>query len=226
MKNFVLFLLLLFVFFACNKKQELKSSVVLDDNYTGLKVGNSSFYNVIYIFHDAQVDRHDTLKFKMKSSIEDTFRDNANNLRYLIHRYRWNDTIATWVSLKTFSAFIDKNYYIESEDNIYKKKLYLPYSFNFTWNSDSFNAYDTLHFRYKDYISSIYFDQLKIDSVIQVKQQFFKSYIDLRRKSEFFAKNKGMVFRYFKDLKIKKGDTMNVEKGEEWYFKLYQFKSL
>lgn len=216
----------LFVFFACNKKVELNSILVTSDNYTGLKIGNISYYDVRHIFHDAQVDRHDTLEFKLKSSVEDTFRDNANNLRYLIRRYRWNDTIANWESFKTLSAFVHENYYIESEDNIYKKKLYLPYTFNSTWNSDGLNANDTLHYRYMQFIPSLFFGSLKIDSVIPVKQQFYKTYVDLKRKNEFYAKNKGMVFRCFKDLKIKKGDTLNVEKGEEWYFKLYQFKSI
>jgi hypothetical protein len=32
-----------------------------------------------------------------------------------------------------------------------------------------------------------------------------------------------MVKKYFKDLKIKKGDTTKVDKGEEWYFNMYQF---
>jgi hypothetical protein len=59
--------------------------------------------------------------------------------------------------------------------------------------------------------------------VIFIKQQLFISYVDLKRKNEFFARDKGMVKKYFKDLKIKKGDTTKVDKGEEWYFNMYQF---
>lgn len=217
----------LIIFFISCKKQDVNeitnSPNENKDDYSGLKVGNVSFYNVQYIFHDDQVDRHDTTEFKMKSSIEDTFRDNANNLRYKIHRYRWNDTIASWVDYKTLSGYIYKNYYIESEDNILVKKLFLPYKLDFYWNSDSYNINDTLNFRYKNLYPKIKINQFEVDSVIHVKQQYFRSFVDLKRKDEFYSNNKGLVIKTYKDLKIKKGDTTKIDRGEELYYKMYQF---
>lgn len=222
----VLIFVLLFIFsFSSCKKQEAEIYTSLKSaDYTGLRIGNISFYNVRYIFHDDQVDRHDTIDFKMKSLIEDTFSDNEGNLRYKIHRYRWNDTIASWVNLKVFSAFVKDDYYIENEDNILKKKIYLHYTFNYTWNSDSYNLNDTLYFRFKKFYNSFYVNQFKVDSVIHVKQQLYQTFVDLKRKDEYFAKNKGLVYKYFKDLKIKKGDTTKIERGEEWFFNMYQFE--
>lgn len=217
----------LIIFFISCKKQDVdeitNAPIENKDDYSGLKVGNVSFYNVQYVFHDDQVDRHDTTEFKMKSSIEDTFRDNANNLRYKIHRYLWNDTIATWVDYKTLSGYIYKNFYIESEDNISVKKLFLPYKFDFYWNSDSYNINDTLCFRYKNLFPKFKINQFEVDSVIHVKQQYFKSFVDLKQKDEFYSKNKGLVIKIYKDLKIKKGDTTKIDRGEELYFKMYQF---
>ena len=224
MKNIIYIVTIILFFVACKKQEQKIVSSTKSDDYSGLKVGNISFYNVRHILHDEQVDRHDTIDFKMKSLIEDTFRDNTGNLRYKIHRFRWNDTIASWVNLNVFSAYINNQYYIENEDNILKKKLYIPYLNNFAWNSDSYNVNDTLYFRYGNFYPSIQIKEFKVDSVIHVKQQFYQTYVDLKRKNEFFAKNKGLVIRYYKDLKIKKGDTTKVDKGEEWFFNMYQFE--
>ena len=224
MNNLSIILFLLVFVCACKKHEQEVQIVTKNDDYTGLKIGNTSFYDVRLILHDAQVDLHDTIDFKMKSIIEDTFRDNSFNLRYKIHQYRWNDTIASWGSYKIFSAFVKDGYYIDSEDNLLKKKLHIPYIYNFTWNSDSFNTNDTLHYRFIGFSPSVVINQYKIDSVIYVKQQFYQTYVDIKRKHEFFGKNKGLVYRYYKDLKIKKGDTTNIDKGEEKYFYLYQFQ--
>ena len=221
--RFYLVCLFLVLIFSCEKQEKNISINSIKEDFIGLKIGNSTFYDVRYIRHDSQVDIHDTIDFKLKSIIEDTFRDNANILRYKIHRYRWNDTIASWVNFKVISTRIDNNFYIESEDNHDVKKFFIPYNFNFSWNSNSFNANDTLHFRFINLYPKLIIGQEEVDSVIGVKQQLFISYVDLRRKYEFFARNKGMVKKYFKDLKIKKGDTTNIDKGEEWYFNMYQF---
>jgi hypothetical protein len=224
LKYIIYIVAIVFFFVACKKQEQKIVSYTKSDDYSGLKVGNVSYYNVRYILHDAQVDRHDTIDFKMKSLIEDTFRDNTGNLRYKIHRFRWNDTIASWVNLKVFSAFIKNQYYVENEDNILKKKLSIPYVYNFAWNSDSYNVNDTMYFRYGYFYPSLEIKEFKVDSVIHVKQQFYQTYVDLKRKNEFFAKNKGLVIRSYKDLKIKKGDTTNVDKGEEWFLYMYQFE--
>lgn len=211
------------VLFSCKKKDGNISVDSIKEDFTGLNIGNSTFYNVRYIRHDDQVDVHDTFDFKIKSVIEDTFRDNANNLRFKIHKYKWNDAIASWVNFKIISARIDNNFYIESEDNYDVKKMFIPYNFNFSWNSNSYNTSDTLHFRFVNLYPKLNIGQVEVDSVIFIKQQLFISYVDLKRKNEFFARDKGMVKKYFKDLKIKKGDTTKVDKGEEWYFNMYQF---
>lgn len=192
-------------------------------DYTGLKIGNTIFYHVKHIFHDDQVDRHDTTEFKMKSEIQDTFRDNENNLRYLIHRFRWNDTINNWVSYKVISAYKKTNFYFESEDNLLTKKLYIPYILNMEWNAYTHTNNDSLHYRYLVNYPFIKINNIQVDSVIHVKQQLYKTYVDLKRKSEFYAKNKGLIYRVYKDLQIKKGDTLKIEKGVEWYYSIYQF---
>jgi hypothetical protein len=219
----ILILVVFLVFFSCKKQEKYYSPNIPNEDYTGLKIGNISFYNVLYILHDDQVDRHDTIKFKLKSIIEDTFRDNANNLRFKIHRFRWNDTIASWVNYKMFSAFVSKNYYIESEDNFLVKKLSIPYKIDFSWNSDSYNINDTLHFRFKTLYPKFKINNFEVDSVIHVKQQYYSTYVDLKRKDEFYSKNKGLVLKTYKDLKIKKGDTTKIDRGEELYYFMYQF---
>lgn len=224
MRQFYLILLIFLLFFSCKKQDDSVIPAKIVDDFSGLKVGNISFYNVKYIYHDDQVDRHDTITFKMKSIIEDTFIDNAFNLRFKIHRYRWNDTINAWQHYKVLSSYINNNYLFEIEDNITIKKMHIPYVFDFSWNSNSYNLEDSLHFRYKQLYSKFYLNQFEIDSVLHVKQQFYKTYVDLKRKDEYYAKNKGLVSKYYKDLRIRKGDTLKVDRGEEWYFTIYKFE--
>jgi hypothetical protein len=56
-----------------------------------------------------------------------------------------------------------------------------------------------------------------------VDQENFFSMIDYRRKSEVYAKNVGMISKYYKALKISNFDTVKVKYGKELFYKLINF---
>jgi hypothetical protein len=224
MSKLLVFILSLCIVVSCVKEQANNQVQKIQfDDYFNLSLGKSMFYHVTYIYHDDQVDRHDTLSFKMKSVLEDTFIDNEKNLRFVINRYRWSDTIGNWVHYKTLSAYTIKFKNILIEDNVAEIKIFNPFTLGFKWNGNVYNNNDSLQFEFKNFFSKMNVNNLQLDSVIEVKQQLYQTYVDLKRKSEFYAKGKGMVYKVFKDLKIKKGDTLKVDKGIEWYYSLYQY---
>jgi len=51
-----------------------------------------------------------------------------------------------------------------------------------------------------------------------VEQEEFFSLIDYRRKYEVYAKNVGLISKFYKDLKISGFDTTNVQSGTELFY--------
>jgi hypothetical protein len=210
-------------FTSCKKDNPLSYSAGKDiEDFFGMKIGNISFFDVTYMYHDDQVDRHDTIKLKIKSIIEDTFRDNENNLRYLIHRYRWNDTIGSWVNHKVLSAYSKDLKNIQVEDNISEIKIFNPIMIGFKWQSNVYNDLDTLKYQVSNRYTNLNFNNILFKDVIDVQQQVYFTYVDLKRKHEYYAKDIGLIYKVYKDLKIKKGDTLKVDRGVELYYTYYQ----
>jgi hypothetical protein len=66
-------------------------------------------------------------------------------------------------------------------------------------------------------------DEYNFDSTVTVIQNNYFTLVDYKRQTETYAKNIGMISKYYKNLKIKNFDTLQVKKGEEWFYTISKF---
>ena len=124
----ILILILILFSIACKKKEIIsaKQDFNKDFSYFGITKGNFIEYLVVHIVHDDEVDIHDTLQYKFKTVVGDTFIDNQGRKANKFFRYTWNDTNDSWKIKDVWSTVIDKNYAIVTEENQSIIKIAFP----------------------------------------------------------------------------------------------------
>ena len=221
----ILLLLGLITIIACKKTIDtpLKEDFTYEMPYFGLTKGKFVEYNVIHITHDDEVDIHDTVKFKLKTIIGDTFIDNEGRIASKFFRYTWNDTNDTWVIKDVWSAIIvGKNAELVDE-NQRIIKLTFPIKLSTPWNPSILSTNSSESYIYKSINSALYIGGFQFDSTVTVLQKNYFTLVDYQYQTETYAKNIGLVSKYYKNLKIKNFDTLQVKKGEEWFYNLTKF---
>ena len=223
--KFILLFILSIHLASCEKTVNIpeKENFSSDIDYFGIKKGNFIEYLVTHIVHDDEVDIHDTLQFKFKTSIGDTFLDNQDRRASKFFCYTWNDINDTWKIKDVWSAIIDGKNAILVEENQTLVKLSFPLKLSTQWNPSIYSTvnnemynYTAIHKPFK--INSYYFD-----STISVLQNNYYTMVDYKRQTETYAKNIGMISKYYKNLRIKNFDTLQIKKGEEWFYTLLKF---
>lgn len=194
-----------------------------ESNYFGLKKGNFIEYHVVHITHDDEVDIHDTIQFRFKTSIGDTFTDNQGRKTFKFFRYNWNEVNDTWKIKDVWSALIDGKNAILVEENNSIIKLNFPIKLSTQWNPTIFSTEPKERYSYLSLHTPLKVDEYYFDSTVTVIQDNYFTLVDYKRQTETYAKNIGMISKYYKNLRIKNFDTLQVKKGEEWFYKLTKF---
>ena len=225
MRIFVIFLACIFVFIACKKKIEIPliEDYSSDSTYFGLTKGNFIEYDVVHITHDDEVDIHDTLKFKLKTLVGDTFVDNQGRIASKFIRYTWNDTNDTWVISDVWSEIIDGKNAEQVDENQRLIKLSFPIKFTTTWNPSILTTNENETYIYTRIHSPLNLGNFHFDSTITVLQKKYFTLVDYQYQTETYAKKIGLISKYYKDLRIKNFDTLQVIKGEEWFYTLTKY---
>lgn len=197
-------------------------------DYFPLAVGKHIIYQVDSTIYDPTGDTsvyHSTTM--MKEEIVDTLRDNAGNLLFKIERYvRMADTLP-WQVTKVFTASIQGNQAVVTEDNLRFIKLTFPVRRNNSWNGNiHFNpglivtvAGESLEM-FKDWSYKIEetgmpatIGGFSFDDVTTVREADSENLIELRRSKAQYARGIGLVYRELWIL-----DTQCIEscEGKAW----------
>lgn len=221
----ILILILILFSIACKKKEIIsaKQDFNKDFSYFGITKGNFIEYLVVHIVHDDEVDIHDTLQYKFKTVVGDTFIDNQGRKANKFFRYTWNDTNDSWKIKDVWSTVIDKNYAIVTEENQSIIKIAFPIKLSTEWNPSIFSTKATENYRYSSIHTPLKLNLYSFDSTITISQNNYYTLVDYKRQTETYAKNIGMISKYYKNLRIKNFDTLQVKKGEEWFYTLVKF---
>ena len=208
---------LLVGFQSCEK--DTPETIDFDYAYYDLTPGRFCIYNVVDIEHDEnQLVKHDTIYYQLKTIIGDTFVDNAGRITRKFLRYTRDSIQEAWVLKDVWTTLID-NYKAELvEENQRIVKLVFKPTLDKVWNINMFNTGTKINAKYafidQDYTigNQDYTNTLKVDI-----QNFF-SLVDDRVKYEIYAKNIGLIYKYFKDNSISNFDKNNIKKGKELYY--------
>ena len=215
--HIISFFALLFITFSCTKKNTSSSSHHYE--YFGLTHGRYIDYDVFEVVHDINAaNAHDTSIYQLRTVIGDTIVDNTGRNAMEFKRYRKDSTNGTWYLIDIWSAIIDDNRGEIVEENQRKVKLGFPVHLQTTWKENSFNSNASSN-EPEFYFTNIHVEStinsLDFDSTIHLEKESNLSFVNYEVHNEIYAKNVGLVRKYFKDLNINLGDTLNIKSGNE-----------
>lgn len=202
--------------YAC-KKDEVTYD--LHYGYFGLIHGRYVDYDVMEIKHDVdQAIPHDTSRYQLRTLIGDTIIDNEGRIAREFIRFQRSNSSQDWVQTDIWTAIIvDRRAELVEENQRVIKLVFEP-SETKEWNPNAFNTFDEITAYYRDIHQKSVIGSWTFDSTVVVEQEDFFSLIDYRRKYEVYAKNVGLVSKFYKDLKISGFDTTNVQSGTEIFY--------
>ncbi len=192
-------------------------------DYFPIETGRYVIYDVQEMVHDDTLHLHDTIHYQLKTLIGDVFVDNAGRSAYEFLRFKRSDETQQWQTSDLWTVILDNNRLEIVEENQRIIRLVFAVSASKSWNPNAFNNLDEAEFYYEDLHKSKQIGNQTFDETVIVEQEDFFSLIDHRRKFEVYAKNVGLVQRYYKDLRINNFDTTDVVKGTEQYFTVKSF---
>lgn len=188
--------------------------------YFGLYKGRYIIYDVTEINHDVDATvKHDTLNYQIKTRIGKDFIDNEGRTASEFLRFKRNLSNDPWVEKDLWTTIINNNKAELVEENQRVIKLIFSPSNYKTWNANAYNNLDPLDCSYSAIHVPYKVGNTNFDSTLVVNQQSYYTLVDCKRKFEVYASKVGLVYKYYKDLRINNFDTLDVEKGTEIYYK-------
>jgi hypothetical protein len=211
-------ILLFLVVFSCKKE---KTTVDFHFDYFDLREGRYITYDVVEIKHDdGAIVAHDTMVYQLKTLIGDTVIDNEGRIARKFLRYKRENSTESWILSDVWTAIISDRKAELVEENQRMVKLVFAPTINKTWDLNAYNQQSYLECYYRDIHDAASINGWNFDSILVVEQEDFPSFVDYRRKYEVYANGVGLVYKYYKDLKIQNFDTLNVVSGDELFYKV------
>jgi hypothetical protein len=212
---------MLFLVISCKKKS---NDVDLHENYYPLTQGLYVEYDVVEINIDAVSNVFDTLKYVLKTKIGDTIIDNSGRIARKFYRYKYDELFQEYKVKDLWTTIVDQYRAELVEENQRSIKLVFAPTLQKEWDINAFNSYQPLNAYYENIHKSVTIGNLKFDSTVTViQEQIEPNLIEYRRKIEIYAKNVGLIKKYYKDLTISNFDTLQVKKGTEIYYTIKSF---
>ncbi len=215
------FAVILLAVYGC-KKDGVTSTPQLHLNYFDMTEGRYVVYKVMEVYHDDDSGIHDTSEFFLKTVNGATYIDNSGRVGLEQDRYESLDNVI-WQLTDTWTQFRTNIRAELVEENQKKIKLAFAPTFDKEWDINAFNAFDEQQAYYSAIHESFEMNGISFDSTVNVVQEDFFSLVDLKRQTERYAKNIGLVSKYYKDLIIQNFDTLNPIKGEELFYEIVDF---
>ncbi len=196
--------------------------------YFPLEVGKYAVYEVDSTIFDPTGD---TMVFSSKTQVKeevvDTISDNNGETLYKIERYQRQADTLPWQVSKVFTASIQDNKAILTEDNLRFIKLVFPARKNAAWNGhvhfnpslivtvagESLEMFKGWAYKIEDIIEQDSVGNLAFDDVLTVREANNENLIELRRSNVKYARGIGLIYRELWIL-----DTQCIEacEGQSW----------
>lgn len=207
---------ILFLVYSCKKDT---TKISLHQDYYDLTPGRYVEYQVMEIDHNVNhIIPHDTLRYYLRTVIGDTFIDNEGKIAREFIRYKRGALTEQWVQSDLWTTIISDSKAQLVEENQRVVKLIFPPAKGKEWDANAMNMQGKFLSYYKSVHVPYSIGNFAFDSTLVVEQDDFFSMIDYRRKYEVYAKNIGLVYKYYKDLQISSFDTLNIQQGTELFY--------
>lgn len=181
--------------YACKKNEAPK----FHREYFGLQQGRYVIYDVIEINHDQALAQHDTMFYQLKTCWGDTVIDNEGRIAREYHRYKRNAPSDSWGYLDLWTGIIDGIHAELVEENQRTIKLVFAPTLNKSWNGNTYNQLFDLDCYYEDIHDDATVNNINIDSTLIVEQVDYTTLIDTVRLYEMYAKNIGLIKKFYRN---------------------------
>ncbi|NTW33300.1 MAG: hypothetical protein HGB12_11880 [Bacteroidetes bacterium] len=200
-KKIILFLVIFctgLCFFSC--KHEDVPPLDVGYEYFPSNTGHWVLYQVDSTYYDDYTHQVKEYHFFMKEIIESTYLDNENRPTQRIERYKQIDTLPfilqdVWYSNLT-SSTAEK-----VEENIRYVKLQFPINEGEIWNGNVFNNLDELNYKYENVYELYTVNGVTYNPTVTVIQKMVNYLTEESNMTEVYAKNIGLIYKKFKDVK-------------------------
>jgi hypothetical protein len=215
------YILILSFIVSCKKNKE---NLNFHENYFPLDEGRFVEYDVQSIYHDDASGVHETTNYVMKVLIGDTVIDNFGRIAKKYQRYYYNDFEQEFQIKDLWTAIIDQGRAELVEENKRVIKLVFIPSLNKEWNMNAFNNESATNVKYENLHKTLSIGNLSFDSTLTVVEDMMEpTLISYKRKKEVYAKNVGLISKYYKDIEINNFDTLSPLNGIEIYYTIRNF---
>ncbi len=197
----------------------------MHDNYFPIAKGQFVEYNVTAIHHGNPDGKHETLHYILKTLIGDSVIDNSGRIAHKFLRFKY-DSLQTEFKIKDlWTCILDQNRIELIEENERLVKLVLSPSVEKEWNINAFNSQAELLASYQNIHKPMTINGLNFDSTITVLEEKTDppSLIEYNLKFEVYAKNVGLIYKYYKSLEIDNFDTLHPIQGDEYYYSVRKY---
>jgi len=226
MNRSVLLLSLSLILFASSCKKEPAPAVISSFHYGFYPIKEGSFwiYQVTEIIHDENAAiPHDTISYQLKTEIGDTLIDNEGRIVNRFNRYKRSNSFASWVISDVWTTVLSNNRAELVEENIRRVVLRFPVKTATIWDPNQFNFLPSLQAYYEDLHEPFSLGAIQSDSTVHVISAKELTLVSYQNQYEVYAKQIGLVKKYYKDIQISNFDTLDVSQGKELYFSLLEY---
>ena len=139
----------------------------------------------------------DTAQFQLRMQVVDSFQNQAGGFTYIQHLSTRSTASDHWQFLTAWSARLEENRAIQTEENVSFVKLFFPIEENREWDGNAFNVSDGDTYQMIDLFSSyVTPKQDTIPNTLTVLQEDNQDFIvSLDQRKEIYAQDIGLVFK-------------------------------
>lgn len=164
-------------------------------------VGLYIIYECDSIIYDDFNQSIDTNSFLIKEYFQSTFVDNSGRNAIRVERWKKPADTLNWF-LKDVWSLVKTNVQVEKvEEDVRFIKLVFPVRSSLQWNSNALNSLDSRTVAYSKVHEVFSTDSMQFDSTITVENIDPTNLVSEYRNTEVFAKNVGMIYKKFVDVK-------------------------
>ena len=202
-KKTLLFSLLVCALLTANscKKDTIQLPEPSYREYFNDAVGSFIIYECDSIIYDDFNQSIDTNSFLIKEYFQSNFVDNSGRNAIRVERWKKPIDSLNWF-LKDVWSLVKTDVQVEKvEEDLRFVKLVFPVRESLQWNTNALNSLDARTVTYSKVHQAFSTDSMQFDSTITVENIDPTNLVSEYRNTEVFAKNAGMIYKKFVDVK-------------------------
>lgn len=208
--------------FIASCKKDKEEPVDFKYEYAPQTIGHYCVYSVMEITHDDAVNMHDTTTYLLKEKIESSFLDDQGRPSLRIERSKM-DTSGVWVISDIWFSTRTTSRYEKVEEDERFIRLAFPVKEDANWDGNAYNQIGEWEYKYTDIDLPRVYNGLNFSNTTRVSQIDEFNFVQRHLAYEVYAKNVGLVCKYYKYLTINAFDSTNIDKGDEMYMNILYY---